>query len=192
MFGEFLDIAIAAAGENMKKFRQTDSYLKRFNCFGEKLKCYMELEEDGKKTEGLEQLMLEAYRFMKFLRISNNINRGISKPEMPIPRPVDMALFEVVSLLDEPLENCVPIYMEANALEVFSYSIWVQLKQFGKIKYCKYCQANLFDKCKQHKEASSVADLIYCKGCTGWIENICACHGPEACINGDEVFDVLS
>lgn len=185
MFDQFIAYGIAAAKETMKKFRQEDAYLQHFDTFGNTLKAYMELQEDEQELEGaLEQLMVVSHKFMRFLRTTNNLKMV----DPPISRGVESALFELVALLDEPLEACVPVYLEAEALETLSYSIWRQLKIDGKINYCSHCQANLFGRCKKHKVATSVSDLIYCKGCTGWLDKICITHGAESCMSGDEAF----
>lgn len=160
-----------------KSFRQSNGYLHRFSVFGDMLRCHLELKELGKSYDALEPLMLEAYKFMKFIRKAG----GLLTIESPQVRPVDTAIVEVMEILDEPLEFCVPLKYEADALECLSYSAWKVLKEKALIKHCRYCQAWLSGSCKKHKEAATVSGMYYCKGCTGFIESLCVVHGPELC-----------
>lgn len=160
-----------------KTFRQSTKYLKRFNAFGDQLRAHLESKEAGKPYDELEQLMLEAYRFMKFIRKEG----GILTTESPKPRPIDTAILEAMSILDEPLEYCVPLHYEADALECLSYSAWKTLKDKNLMQHCKHCQAWKFGGCKTHKKAATIIGMVYCAGCHGYIHNLCPVHGPDMC-----------
>lgn len=163
---------------NKMKFREQSNYRERVDAFGETIRAYREARErDKETTDGLEELMLEAYRFMGFIRQNNSM-----RPTQPAGmfRPISTALSEVIEILDEPLEYCVPMYREADALEVLSFSIFKDLKEKGEVKYCKHCQKFMNSICKKHKEPSSVEDLFYCGKCRGYLTNPCLEHQPES------------
>lgn len=160
-----------------KSFRQTKKYKRRFEAFGDTLRAHLELKDAGKAYEGLEPLMVEAFRFMSFLRKEGHL----TVTSGPDPRPIDTAILETMSILDEPLESCMPLHYEADALECLSKSAWKLLKEKEIIKHCKYCQEWLYGSCKKHKkQPESVDDLFFCKKCHGWLDNVCVVHGPEA------------
>lgn len=154
------------------KFREKPKYKRHYEAFGLRLKEHYELCERGKKLDGLEPLMVEAYSFMKFLRKDN----GVKYSDNPAARPIDIAIMEAVTVLDEPDVACVPPYVEADALECVSYSAWQELKTAGEIRHCKYCQQWLNHPCKKHKEASTIDDMFYCSKCHGWLKTMCVIH----------------
>ncbi len=174
MFEGFKELLNTLGKEKAMKFRQQANYRRRFDAFGEAVRAYKELREKNiNSTDGLEELMLEAYRFMTFLRKEGNAL--ISQTNGSI-RDVNVALLEVMEVLDEPLEYCVPIYREADALETLSLSIYKKLKDKGEIKYCKHCKKFLDAPCKKHKEPTSVEDLHFCSGCRGYLTSPCNVH----------------
>ena len=174
-FDVLLDTLKKDSADKDMKFREQSNYRKRFDYFSEAIRAYYEAKEKGDTTDGLECLMLEAYQFMKFIRREWRPGATLP-PQYAIPRPVETALSEVASILDEPLEYCVPMQREADALEVLSFSIFTALKKNGDIKYCKHCKKFLDAPCKRHKEPSSVDELFYCKGCGGYLTTPCECH----------------
>lgn len=178
-YEELYDALNKSAAEKAMKFREQANYRAHFDLFGDSVRAYRETQEaygnaPRAQTAGYEELMLAAYRFMKFLR--KNCNCSISQSRGA--RPVVTALAEVESILDEPLEHCVPMYMEADALETLSFSIFKALKDKGEIKYCKYCKQFMEAACKKHKEPTSVEDMHYCDGCHGFLTYPCDVHKP--------------
>lgn len=184
---QFYDIAAWSIMEEMTNFRKGDAYQKQYNTFGCALRTHFEANEDGKLNDALEPLMLAAYRFMKFLRKEWNIL--VSDP--PRAKAIDDAIFDVMAILDEPMEAHIPFFKEADTLEQLSYSAWLELKKQKHVVYCKHCRNYLSGGCKKHKPATSVGDLTYCKGCTGWIDTICVVHGPELCVSGMEYYGAI-
>jgi hypothetical protein len=160
---------LAFERENSMKFRETAAYKKYYQAFGEALSAYYEASGEG---VGLESLMLAAYRWMKYIRQNNNapMDRPIAAKEL------QEAIIEATNILDEPIEYCVPMYMEADALETLSYSAWIVLKETKEVKYCKHCKSWLNHLCKKHKEPSSVEDLFWCNGCKGYLSVPCTVH----------------
>lgn len=180
-FFDFVESQLAKEWQEMnpgtRSFRETPNYQKRFQIFGDTLRAHLELKERGNHYDGLEPLMVEAHRFLRFLRKEGNLEA----PKSPVDtRPIDTAIYEAMSILDEPLDHCIPLRYEAEALEILSFSAWKVLKEKGLVKHCKYCQQWLNGPCKKHKEPSTVEDLFYCKVCTGWLSTLCVVHGPEA------------
>jgi len=160
---------LVAGLEAMQKFRETPEYKKHYDSFGEALRAYHELEDE---LGGLEGLMLEAYRWSKFIRRENKILLSNATSA----RPVDTAIMDVMEIVDEPLESCVPLYYEVDALETLSFSAFVVLKKAGEVKFCKHCNRVLNGPCKKHKEPTSVDDLFPCKGCGGYLSKPCQVH----------------
>lgn len=158
------------------KFREEPEYQRYFDTFGETLKSHYEMREAGDKCGGLEEIMLHTRRWVKFIR-ANASNLRISTAVAP--RPIDTAIFDAVSILDEPLEMCVPLYREVEALEVLSFSAYVELKKNGEIYYCDHCKKFLTSPCKTHKKPTSADDLVYCSGCRGYLTTMCLIHDKK-------------
>lgn len=154
------------------KFRGTPQYQKHYESFGESLRAYYDLREDAKGIGGLEGLMLSAYRWFKFIRKENNVLTSHTAEA----KHIDVAIMEAINILDEPIEYCVPQYMEADALETLSFSCFKVLKEAGRVKYCKHCDKVLNGPCKKHREATGVDGLNYCDKCGGWLSVVCTVH----------------
>jgi len=155
------------------KFRETAEYQKYFDAFGDALKAYQEL---AGPTDGLEDIMLVTYSWAKFIRKNNSVK--VEHKSIAQSRPVDVAIMSAVEILDEPYEYCVPLYLEADALDTLSFSAYMALKNAGEINYCKHCKKFLATPCRTHKEPTSADDLIYCRGCHGYLTTVCEYHGP--------------
>lgn len=176
-FETLLNVLTENVTEKTMKFREQANYLEHFNRFGEALKAYYECKEkDVDTTDGLDDLMLEAYRFMKFIRSNNKVLIS----QFSGAKSLEKALADTVEMLNEPLEHCVPMFHEVDSLETLSFSIFKKLKE--KEWYCKHCKKFLDTPCKKHKEPSSVDDLYYCKACGGYLNNPCENHTPAAAV----------
>lgn len=177
----------------MTKFRATKGYERHWDKFGDALKFFYQAKDDAKQdglityeqrltcegyTIALETIVLTCYNWIKYIREQNKEIAGLHIAQPWTTRPLDTAIMEAVSILDEPIEYCVPLKHEVDALEILSYSAYRELKSAGKANYCKYCNSVLDDPCKKHKPASSVEGMFYCKMCHGFMEKLCATH-PE-------------
>lgn len=170
--------------KKMLTFRAQTNYKWHVDLFNDAVDAYYKATLNSSMVNNvLEDLMLEAYRFMRFIRVSNQVKLS----EAGKPSTVSSALVEVIGVLDEPHTSCVPPYKEADVLETLSFSIFKELLSKKILNHCKICK-------KVHKNSCTLSDknikdgnLVYCGRCKGYLDGLCKVHN-----NKTEGFGVFS
>ena len=175
------------------RFRVTPEYLVHWDAFSAVLQTY----NGDESSDNLRDVMLVAYNWMKFLRTEPTYGRGITEYSTfkPTDKSVDEALIEAAQILDRAAIDELPLWKDADALELVSFAAYRELRARGWIEkprprtitrldeyeWCSLCQGNVLGGCKKHRSGLTEdgRPMYWCTACGGFTVPPCIIHVPR-------------